>query len=63
MATASNEPGSPRQPDRRAGFAAQCLAAIWFEFVDRHTQHRCYQGNDDSTKAENKQAAAPEVSD
>jgi len=55
--------------DRRASqtddqdLQRSCLAAIWFEFVDRHTQHRCYQGNDDSIKAENKQAAAPEVSD
>jgi hypothetical protein len=38
------------------------FAAIWFEVVDCHTQHRCYQANDETIKAEAKQAAAPEVS-
>ena len=51
--------------DRRASqtddqdFQRSCLAAIWFEVVDRYIQQRCYQGNDNSIKAENKQAAAP----
>jgi hypothetical protein len=38
------------------------VAAIWFKIVDRHIQDRCYQANDETIKAENKQAAAPKVS-
>jgi len=34
--------------------SARTNAAIWFEVVDRHIQHGCYQRNDASIKAENK---------
>jgi len=52
--------------DRRAktddqDFQRSCLAAIWFEVVDCHIQRRCHQANDETIKAENKQATAPEV--
>jgi hypothetical protein len=39
-------------------FGARGEAAVWFEFVDSHIQHRCDRADDKVIKAESKQAVA-----
>jgi hypothetical protein len=39
-------------------FQHNCEAAIWFVIVDGHIQHRCGHTDEDTTEAENRQAAS-----